>query len=270
MLSTLSVNKFGIAFLCTALFICMNLVYVPKVQAAAVLSDGLVSCWSFEETSGDAADTIGSNTLVNQNGMPYTTGKVGGAADIDALNSITNAQYLKIDDTAQSGLDFVETMSISLWINFDSVVGGQGLVSKFVQDTNDESYALVFDGNSNQLKFLADSDGMPGSDAIPTLNAEKVWEFVPQVGEWYHIMVTYAKGKTNLYIDGIKQTNVILDIADKSIYASNAPFEVGSIPLAVRESNFKMDELGIWNRALGAKEVREVYNTGAGISCGSL
>lgn len=244
---------------------------LPYQYASAAQIPTPVSCWSFDEVSGDAHDAIGSNTLVNQNSMPYTTGKVGGAADIDTHNSITDAQYIKIDDANQSGLDFSTKLSISLWVNFDSVdPSAQSLVSKFDHDTNNESYALVMNNTDHQLDFWADADGVPLSSTSPTLSAAKVWPFSPVVGQWYHIVVSYSNGDAQLYINDVEQTSPVMNALDSSIYNSIAPFEVGDIPLAARESNLKLDELGVWNQALTKNEVKKLYNKGNGVSCSSL
>lgn len=249
--------------------ICSMLLPYQFVSAAQIPTP--VSCWSFNEVSGDAHDVIGSNTLANQNNMPYTAGKIGGAADIDTHNSITDAQYIKIDDANQSGLDFSTKLSISLWVNFDSVEpSAQSLVSKFDHDTNNESYALVMNNTDHQLDFWADADGVPLSSRFPTLSAVKVWPFNPVVGVWYHVVVSCSNGDAQLYINDVEQTSPIMNALDSAIYNSTAPFEVGDIPLSARESNLKLDELGVWDQALTKNDVKKLYNKGKGVSCQDL
>lgn len=258
-----SIRMFSVGVICSLL--------LPYQFASATQISKPISCWSFDEVSGNAVDSIGVNTLQNQNNMPYTSGKVGGAADIDTHNSITDAQYLKIDDTNQSGLDFSTQLSISLWVNFDSTEpSAQSLVSKFDHDTNNESYALVMNNTDHELDFWADADGVPLSTRVPGISAAKVWPFNPVVGVWYHIVVSYSHGDAQLYVDNVEQTTPVLNALDSSIYNSTAPFEIGDIPLAAREANLKLDEVGIWNQPLTKNEVKKLWNKGNGISCNNL
>lgn len=259
------IKRFG------ALIVMSALVFAITMPVEAASNKSPVSCWSFDEVSGNAVDSVGTNTLINQNNMAYTAGRVSGAADIDTHNSITDAEYLKIDDAAQSGLDITGDLSISLWVNFDSdAPSAQSLVSKFDHDSNNESYALVMNHTDNQLDFWADADGVPLSSAVPGISAVKAWSFNPVVGAWYHIVVVYSGGDADLYINNVKQHDVVLNALDTSIYNSSAPFEVGSIPNAARESDLKLDELGIWNQTLKKSDVKMLYNKGDGVSCTSL
>lgn len=239
----------------------------------AAVNDLPVSCWSFDETVGNAIDAIGANTLQNQNSMPYTAGKVGGAADIDDHNSVTEAQYLSIDDTAQQGLQMTDAISGSVWINYDESMDNKYsmIFSKF-DDTNytsnDISYAVAFNGANHQLQFWASRDGDTNSDIQPSIAPVAVWAFNPVPGVWYHIAVTYKAGNVHLYID-TKEQKIIYNYTDISIHQSAAPFTVGYTSV-IREAHQKVDELGIWNRVLTKNEVKKLYNNGNGISCQTL
>gem|GEM_PF-6175068 len=247
---------------------------LPYQFAAAAQVPLPVSCWSFDETSGDAHDAIGTNTLVNQNSMPYTTGNVGGAADIDDHNSLTGAQYLSIDDSVQQGLQMTDTLSASVWINYDESMENKYsmIFSKFGAAPDyssfDISYALAFNGVSHQLQFWASRDGDTSSDSHPNIAPVAVWAFTPTPGVWYHLVVTYKAGNVHLFIDS-KEQKVVYNYTDTSIHQSTAPFAVGYTSV-IGEAHEKVDELGIWNVELSKQQAKALYNKGNGVSCSSL
>ena len=53
------------------------------------LTDNLVSYWKLDESSGNAADSVGSNTLTNTNTVTYSAGKINNGADFER----DSAQY---------------------------------------------------------------------------------------------------------------------------------------------------------------------------------
>lgn len=45
------------------------------------LTDNLVSYWKLDESSGNASDSVGSNTLTNNGTAGYASGKINNAVD---------------------------------------------------------------------------------------------------------------------------------------------------------------------------------------------
>jgi hypothetical protein len=257
----------------TMLFVCVILSNtILPVEAAVKTSP--VSCWSFDEVDGDAMDAMGTNTLVNQNSMPYATGIVGGAANIDNHNSVASAQYLSIDNNAQQGLQMTDAMSVSVWINYDESMDNKYsmIFSKFDVAVDysafDISYALALNGGSKNLQFWASRDGDSGSDSQLNTAPAALWAFNPTPGVWYHIVVTYHAGDVHLYVDN-KELQVLSNHTDTSIHQSEAQFAVGYATV-IREAHEQVDELGIWNRVLSRGEVKKLWNKGNGVSCRDL
>ena len=69
----------------------------------------LVSYWSFDESSGNASDTVSGNTLTNNNTVTYSSAKI--------RNGITTAssgtKYMYIENASQTGLGITGDLSIS-------------------------------------------------------------------------------------------------------------------------------------------------------------
>lgn len=55
------------------------------------LSTNLISYWKLDETSGNAVDSVGSNTLTNNNSVSFSTALINNGANFGTAN--TNKYY---------------------------------------------------------------------------------------------------------------------------------------------------------------------------------
>ena len=153
------------------------------------LTDNLVSYYKLDESSGNAADSVGSNTLTNTGTMTYGTGKINNGAVIES------GKYLSIADASQSGLDITGNMSINLWANFDTTIGvgeQDSFISKWGTAPNKSYNFLIYeDGGTRYLDLGTSSDGTTGHDN------QVAW--TPSSATWYMLTVTYlaATAKIN-------------------------------------------------------------------------
>jgi hypothetical protein len=76
---------------------------------------------------------------------------------------------------------------------------------------------------------------------------------------WYHLAVVYdgTVPSVILYVNGKADASMI---PDTSIAASTADILVGNLPNGGSVYSGMIDEVVIWNRALGAKEIQNLYN----------
>jgi hypothetical protein len=82
------------------------------------------------------------------------------------------------------------------------------------------------------------------------------------VGEWYHIVVSKSDSNIIFYGNGVADTPDANNIVGPFDYISKA-YIGGQGPFGFN-FNGTIDEVVIWNRALSAAEVSELYNTSAG------
>lgn len=220
------------------------------------LIDNIVSYWKFDESSGDAADSHGSNTLVNNGSTPYVTGKINNGADLEASSS----QVFALGDGSQSGLDFVGNLSISMWVNPESITGAHGLVTKFRDTNGTKSYRFSFDTTD---MFLTISDN-------GTAETNVIWSNPLTTGSWQHLVLTYtaATGEATLYHNGTAistQTGLAT-----SIFNSSSAFRIGSrsssTDTAQQFFDGIIDEVGVWSKVLTSGEVTQLYNSGNGFT----
>src|SRR5262249_12496362 len=78
----------------TRIFTAANATTTTATSSA--LASGIVSYWKFDESSGVASDTAGSNSLTNNNTAPYSSAVINNGATLDA----TNNQYFSIPDAS--------------------------------------------------------------------------------------------------------------------------------------------------------------------------
>jgi len=211
-----------------------------------VLKDNLVAYYKLDESSGDAADSVGSNTLTNSN-VTYVASKIkkGGA-----FNGSSSTLY---KSSFSSGITNVVT--ISCWVKItDSTT--QRVVLSFGKDAGGSGIALFAYGFSTlNYKFFFEFGS--GSGRVLTTTT-------PSVDTWYHLAVTADGTNIKIYLNGLLENTVG---TAGSVASSGAAISLGSLlssntPPAPTTyyHNGGLDEVGIWSRALSAAEILALYN----------
>lgn len=207
------------------------------------LTDSLVSYWKFDESSGNAADSAGSNTGTNNNTVTYTTGKINNCAVFNGSN-----QNFSIGTSIFANYS---ALSISAWINLDVLNDYRGITWK----SNNLNYSIgmrVTNGNVLQ-GVIANSSSETYITGGTTLSATT----------WYHAVLVYDGTDIRIYLDGssdatpVAKTGNVKNTSDTAYIGSqnNNTFFDG-----------KIDEMGVWSRALTSTEVGQLYNSGDGLA----
>lgn len=214
-----------------------------------------VSFWNCDESSGNLADAVGSNTLTNNNSATFTTGLIGNAADLESGSS----QYFSITDASQTGLDFTGDFSLSIWTKFESILGANNetaIISKW--GTSQRSYLLSLDTYGGN--FIDATISSTGANADT-----RQWTWSPSTATWYHIVWTFNNtSKLNrVYING---TSLGDRTSTLTPYNGTAEFQVGYRQEgSISYADGLQDMIGAWNVELTSSEVTELYNSGAGV-----
>lgn len=80
---------------------------------------------------------------------------------------------------------------------------------------------------------------------------------------WYHIFVTVTPNRFILYLNGVNVRENTTNTGNITYYNQNG--QMGMSPNFSSTGNaFKMDEWGYWLRELEAREIKALYNAGAG------
>lgn len=226
------------------------------------LTDNIAAYWKFDQSSGNATDSVGTNTLTNNNTITYTAGKINNAAHIDS----STTQYFSITDASQSGLDITGDLSVALWVKYTTLPtdGIRALhATKYLRAGNQRSYyfGLVNNGGVYSLDLILSANGIA--------TEEKIVNWAPSTGVYYHVVMVFtaASSKYQFYVNGAQQ-GADQTGALTSIFNSTATFEIGQNDgdEVARSYVFDQDEMGIWSRALTSSEVSQLYNSGSGFT----
>ncbi len=213
------------------------------------LITNLISYWKLDESSGNAADSVGGNTLANVNSATYSSAIINNGVNLVRASS----QRLAITDAAQSGLDLTGDMTISGWVKFTSFPNQNNLIGK--EDLTSAGYSFYYENTGNHLIFSTNSTASP-----------KMVSWTPSTGVWYHVAIVYTAsgGLCDFYVDGIQQGTQQSGLAAPT--DSPSDFTMGYLVNGGSHINASMDEWGIWSRTLSGSEISQLYNSGSGLS----
>jgi hypothetical protein len=206
------------------------------------LTNNIASYWKLDGNSNDAS---GANNGTDSNityGASY--GKINQGALFDGTSSGIDTHLM---------LTVGQSYSVSAWVKIPSVLTGSDVIFT-AWDTSPKIFLLYLDniGLHMQTSYNA---------------VDYTYTFSP--GTWYFVTATSNWDGTNydnhLYING---TNVAENASGGSFGGGSLDSYIGYMFYnASPGANFTgdIDELGVWNRALSASEVSQLYNGGSGM-----
>ena len=229
--------------------ICCLLLLSSFSFASAALTDNIISYWKFDESSGNAADSAGSNTLTNTS-VSYVAGKINNAG------SYTGSESFGVADNGT--LRPANTLTISAWINFDSgaEAGGPIFVAKGTNAGDSQSWDLRL----HSTKKIYYQGRVGGGSYIAGLTST-----VMSPNTWYHVVFTRNGTVTHVYLNGVDET-----LTGVTSNAADFDYSTGNLSVGQFGSGFnfwkgKIDEVALWSRDLSSTEVTTLYNSGTGL-----
>lgn len=189
---------------------------------------GLVAYYKLDEKTGDVIidekesyNGINNGSMINQSGKINTSYLTG------------NGTKGKIENLYS---EFEDNFSISAWVNLNSLSTGEVLWLSY------EPYYSGLLLTSSKMHAYIHGNNYCYSDV--------------NIGEWNHVVMTYDKSYTRLYINGNETNNAYIP---GGTLVANCNVSLGGI-------DGYIDEVGIWNRTLNSTEVAELYNNGEGLT----
>lgn len=209
------------------------------------LSDGLIGYWKMDEGSGNVLDSSGNGNTGTSTGTTVVAGKYGDGRSFNG----TVSDYISTPFSTSSS-----NGTISMWFKYNGtnayiIVGGDG----------DSSW------NANHIYFYLSSSNILG--AVSYGNNGGVFGLSSgtlSAGNWYHAVVT---SESKLYINGELVDSDVAGWTDSFIdfdHLNFARLKYNSALYDAQLFNGSLDEVRIYNRALSAKEVRDLYNWAPG------
>jgi parallel beta-helix repeat protein len=243
-------NKYGDLFGCEARYSWVQQELEPDLYDP---NGGLVSHWAFDEGAGLIAyDSAGSNDGVVF-GAKWASGQLGGALDFDGADD-----YIEVSDNASLSLTGAVTVGAWIWLDpawLPPGHGGAGAIVCKHRDVTGKGYSLRVQGDRH-LRALLNGNAVVSQLQVP-------------VGRWTYVALTFESSGSRvvLYINGSEDSSASiagtltasgcgLRIGGQSCYAGGTGSEVfyGTI-----------DDVRLYNRALSASEVLQLYEPVAGI-----
>lgn len=223
------------------------------------LSTGILAYYKCENTSDSSPNGY---TLTNVSSVTFSAGKIDNCANISLRSS--SARCLRINN--DMGTNGGATTIAGWYLANSNPTGGFGsgdfLCELGTGGSTDTNLKIAYSSiaGSPTFSFWRERAGVANDyyNYVTTLTT----------GTWYHIAITYTGSTLQGYINGVA-VGAGASSSGNGSGTNDNHFILGGISNGVGGSNWspdgKLDEWGVWNRALSASEIAELYNAGAGL-----
>ncbi len=178
-----------------------------------------------------------------------TVDESGGLTTFNTKSLTFNGTSSYLENTTQVVSNF--PFSISAWVK-TTASSTQTVAGIFVSGSSNQHYRITISGT-----------GMPTIEASNTTNRTAASTTAINDGEWHHVVGVFASSTSRtLYVDGVSKAT---SATAATFTASINRFAVGRNSNSAPGSYFNgnIDEVSLWNVALGLAEVTTVYNSGS-------
>jgi len=217
---------------------------IAQTTPSYVDTTGLIGWWPF---TGNAIDSSGHGNNGTVYGATLTTDRFGNANC--AYNFNGSSSYI-----STTNIVLKDTFSISVWV-YPITNGPGAFVSKY--DNVSSSVEFMYNNNPHSTGVGLDSGIYAEVGDAATVNNDVFANYKLTLNKWNHCVVTVSNGNADIYVNdtlvysrtGLNPTNINSDILQfgKSVWGGNFV-------------NGKLDDIGIWSRALTSCEIARLYH----------
>jgi len=209
-----------------------------------VPSNGLVGYWPF---NGNANDESGNGNNGTVNGATLTSDRFGNGNKAYSYDGVND--FIEVQNNSSLNPTYY---TISAWVN----------PSGFYLNNQDDANYIVGKGNDyNQGNFslLYKSLNRKAYGAIGVFNFVNSTSSI-NTGNWYNLISTWDGTTLKIYFNGILENTSVFNSIN--VGSSNESLFFGT--MATNQTwpywlNGKIDDIGIWNRALTQQEITNLY-----------
>lgn len=260
---TLTVFSILLATACIVVPSIVQAVTADKASSNASLNRGLVGYWTFDGkdmANGVALDKSGNGNTGKLSGIAtstfYSEGKIGQAGKFDGVNDYVNTANIA---------DNLSEMTVSFWFNYNGTIATDqnqiavGKIGNFFTGAGWGVFAFGTGSNNGKLAFFTQEAGgvnWKQKNTNSTYNDSK----------WHHFIATLSGGvggTITIYIDGAPAS--VTDMSGGGAFSSisnSLNVTIGKNSVTNNPYKGLMDDVRIYNRALSATEVQQLYNAG--------
>lgn len=214
-----------------------------------VPTNGLVGWYPFNGNANDFSTN--SNNLTNNNNVTYGTDRFSQNSSAAVFNGV-NQTLSKANPSLFNGNS---SRTISFWFNQANIFTG-----------GDCSVFNIFNGPGGTGECNSSSSiivsGNPNSNFLFWGRCnDRAWSSPRVLNTWYHVVLTYSDNQLNLYVNNNLLPSPSILTNPLNTIATNLIIGGG---LSDNQDNAfwngKIDDIGIWNRALTQVEISNLYN----------
>jgi hypothetical protein len=218
---------------------------IKLASAFPLQRSGWVSYYKLDEESGTRADSIGSNTLTDNNTVGYGTGVVNNASDAERADS----EYFSITDGAQVGLDILHDLTLLCWVKMESAPATSHAITKWDGSTSNKAYGLDF--TTGRLpRFQLSHNG----STTTTLNFSGSFP----LATWTHVAATLDGSTRKTWKNAEGYSTNTWTLGD--LHDSDSFYSVGSLGTLSNVFDGMIDEVLTAARYLHPEEIKSIYN----------
>ena len=204
------------------------------------LPDGAVAWWTGND---NALDIVGGNDGTLLNGATYAPGKVGNAFSFDG-----NDDFVLVPDNAS--LNPTSQLTLETWVLITDDSGEVGDIISKDGESFDRQYLLAVGTGSGKFRpHVGVPSGFRNFDGNTSF----------ELNQWYHVAMTYDSAFLKLYVNGVADGSQA--VTGPMITTSEAVRIGGGAPAGTAQIHFRglIDEVGVYNRALSADEIKNIF-----------
>jgi len=220
---------------------------IAQTVPAYVPTNGLVGWWPFNGNANDESGN-GNNAVMQGNATfaldRYSIANSSYAGDLTSGADITTLNNFPFGNSERT---------ISLWFqNNTPYPGGNRQLFSYGENYSGGRFGLFMDGSYIGVEHV---------------NGGRRYTYTPD-GNWHNLVVTYplngsGTNDITIYFDGIGQTSQSFNPVNLLNTANASNHWIGTLGFApgwLYAFSGKIDDIGIWNRALTQQEITALYN----------
>ena len=182
--------------------------------------------------------------------MTFASGEVGQAFSFDGSTG-----YVEVPENDLWAFG-TNSFTIELWANWNVAPEGYSIFIGNDEGGGEYTRKWIFSLVGGLLEFTIQS---PPLSPVFLVQAP----FTPSVNQWYHLGVVRNGNVFTVFLNGVAVGSEANSIP---IAHANAPLTIGQTE-GLGYFNGKLDEVSIYNRALGSNEIAAMYNAGSAGKC---
>jgi len=216
---------------------------------SGTLNDNLFAYWKMEDQTSELNTSI--YNLLNAGTQPtFQPGIIGDASNFSGTNhqGWNTTLYNQESNFNETGDEF----TISFWINQTSLTGTQS----YIINRDDDTFAGWF------INFNAATNVIRAND----FNGVGVFNSNPITSDrWYHIVLRKNSTDLAFIINGTLDTQTT-NTAPANTNLAQQPISIGMDSDGTSVMKGRIDEIGMWKRALTDAEISDLYNSGSAVT----